>query len=205
MASSGVQVLIPEPGQDALDWIVDVDDAGGLFLAGAWLVIFGGLLGLVALVSFYEVFRAAGSLMILAPILGAIGLTLVTISHLIPIAMAYELVPDYLDADAATKSSLATTTDTLAVLSLVVNYTGNVLGWGIVVPMYAIATLRTRVLPRWIGWLGLVVAFFAGWLGLLGPASAVIEGVTFIGFVGFFVWIASMGVALLRRPPQSQA
>jgi hypothetical protein len=29
--------------------------------------------------------------MILAPVLGAVGLTLVTVSHLIPIAMGYEL------------------------------------------------------------------------------------------------------------------
>ena len=38
-----------------------------------------------------------------------------------------------------------------------------------------------------------------GWLSLLGPASSVIEGITVIGFLGFFVWMASMGVALLRR------
>ena len=29
MVSSGVQVLFPETGQDGLDWIADVDDAGG--------------------------------------------------------------------------------------------------------------------------------------------------------------------------------
>jgi hypothetical protein len=37
--------------------------------------------------------------MILAPILGAVGLALVTVSHLIPIAMGYELVPAYINAD----------------------------------------------------------------------------------------------------------
>jgi hypothetical protein len=37
--------------------------------------------------------------MILAPILGAVGLTLVTVSHLIPIAMGDELVPAYVAAD----------------------------------------------------------------------------------------------------------
>jgi hypothetical protein len=37
--------------------------------------------------------------MILGLILGAVGLTLVTVSHLIPIAMAYELVPAYINAD----------------------------------------------------------------------------------------------------------
>jgi hypothetical protein len=44
MAGSGVQVLIPESGRDGLDWIADVDAAGGAFFAGAWLVILGGFL-----------------------------------------------------------------------------------------------------------------------------------------------------------------
>jgi hypothetical protein len=197
--SSGVQVLIPETGKDALDWIADVDDAGGMFIVGAWLTILGGLLGAVALIGFYDALRDAGPVLILAPILGVIGLTLVTISHLIPIGMAYELVPGYTEADAATRSSLAVTTDTLAVISLIINYTGNFLGWGVAVPLYGVAILKTSVAPRWIGWLAIVVAVFAGWLGLLGPAWSVIEGITVIGFFGFFVFMASMGIALLRR------
>jgi uncharacterized iron-regulated membrane protein len=43
MASSGVRVLIPETGKNGLDWIRDADAAGGLFLAGGWLVVIGGL------------------------------------------------------------------------------------------------------------------------------------------------------------------
>jgi hypothetical protein len=200
-ASSGVDVLIPETGNDGLDWIADVDDAGGAFFVGAWLTILGGYLGLVAFVGFYFALREASPVIILAPILGAVGMTLVQISHLIPIAMAYELVPAYTDASAATQSSLAATTDTLAILALIANYTGNALGWGVVVPLYAFAILKTAVVPRWIGWLGIVVAVFGGWLGLLGPASSVIEGIAVIGFFSFFVFMAAMGVALLRRRP----
>jgi hypothetical protein len=67
------------------------------------------------------------------------------------------------------------------------------------VPLYAIAILKTSVVPRWIGWVGMVSAVFGGWLGLLAPASSVIEGLSSIGFLAFFVFLASMGVALLRR------
>jgi len=124
-------------------------------------------------------------------------------SHLTAIAMAYELMPGYTVADAATKTSLATTADTFAVLALVVNYTGDVVLWGVVVPMYAVAVLKTSVVPRWIGWLGVGVGVFAGLGDALSPASSVIEGLTFIGFVAFFVWTAAMGVALLRRGRQA--
>jgi hypothetical protein len=203
MAATGVQVLIPPTGKDGLDWIRDVDEAGGAFFVGAWLLILGGVLGIPTLLGFYEALRRVRSWFILAPILSAVGLTLVTISHLIPIAMAYELVPGYTAAETATKASLATMADTFAVLALVINYAGDVLLWGIAVPMYAIAVLKTSVLPRWIGWLGIGVGVFAGLGDALSPASSVIEGVTFIGFVAFFVWTAAMGVALLRRKSQA--
>jgi hypothetical protein len=42
----------------------------------------------------------------------------------------------------------------------------------VVVPLYALAILTTRALPRWIGWLGLLVGALAGWLGLLSPIPA---------------------------------
>ena len=199
MATSGVQVLIPETGSEGREWIADVNDAGGAFVVGAWLTILGGYFGMVALVGFYAALREAGRVLVLAPIVGVTGLTLVTLSHLIPIAMAYELAPAYADASATTQASLAVTADTLASICLVTNYAGNFLGWGVAIPMFAWAILKTSVVPRWIGWLGLVVAVFAGWLGLLAPASSVIEGVSSIGFFAFFVFTLSMGIALLRR------
>ena len=108
-ATSGVQTLIPETGENGLEWIADVDGAGDLFLVGAWLVILGGYLGMVALIGFYDAQRDAGRVLILAPILGAIGLTLVTVSHLIPIALANELVPAYTEASGPTQESLVGT------------------------------------------------------------------------------------------------
>jgi hypothetical protein len=199
MGSSGVQLLIPETGKPGLEWIADVDEAGGLFFTGAWLIILMGFLGIVAWVGFYDVLRDAGKVMVLAPLLGTVGLTLVTISHLLPISMAYELVPAYTDAEPAGQATLAATFDTFAATALVTNSAGNFLGWGIAVPMFAVAILRTGALPRWIGWLGILVGVLAGWLGLLSPASGVIEGISSIGFIGFFVFMLSMGVAILRR------
>ncbi|MGZ8741816.1 MAG: DUF4386 family protein [Nocardioides sp.] len=205
MGLSGVQLLIPETGEPGLEWIADVDAAGGLFFTGTWLIILMGFLGIVALVGFYDVLRDAGRAMVLAPILGTVGLTLVTVSHLLPISIAYELVPAYTDADPAGQATLAATFDTFAATALVTNGAGNFLGWGVAVPMFAVAILRTRALPRWIGWLGLLVGVLAGWLGLLSPASSVIEGIASIGFIGFFVFMLSMGIAILGRHDTRQS
>ena len=199
MASSGVQVLIPETGKDGLEWIADVQDAGDLFIAGATIVVFAGLFGLVAFVGFYDALRHAGPLMIIAPVAGAAGMVLVTISHATPIALALELAPGYTAANEATRASLVITADTFAQFCLLMNYFGDILIWGVTTPLFAIAVLKTSAAPRWIGWVGLVSAFFAGWLGLLSPVSSVIEGLSTIGFFAFFIFMASLGVALLRR------
>jgi hypothetical protein len=111
--------------------------------------------------------------------------------------MGYELVPAYIAADPAGQARLAATADTFAAIALVTNAAGNFLGFGVVVPLYAAAILTTRALPRWIGWLGFLVGALAGWLGLLSPASSVIASISNIGFVGFFVFMLSMGIALL--------
>jgi Domain of unknown function (DUF4386) len=199
LGSSGGPDLIPQSGADGRDWIKDVDSASDGFFVGAWLIILTTLVGIVALVGFYDALKQAGSVFILAPIVGVVGLTVVTISHLVPIALAYEFVPGYVAADEASKASLAVTFDTFASLSSILNYVGNALGWGVAVPIYALAILRTSVVPRWMGWLGLAVALLAGWLALLVPASTVIEGISVLGFLAFFVFMLSMGIALLLR------
>jgi len=199
MASSGVQVLIPETGQDGLDWIADVDDAGNAFVAGAAIVVFAGFFGLVAFLGFYDALKHAGPVLVVAPVAGAAGMALVTISHATPIAIAVELAPAYLDASGAEQASLAATADTLAQFCLLLNYFGDILIWGVTTPLFALAVLRTGAAPRWIGWVGLVAAFFAGWLGLLSPVSSLVEGISTIGFFAFFLFTASLGVALLRR------
>jgi hypothetical protein len=197
--SSGVPTLIPETGPHGLAWIGEVDGAGPAFVVGGWLAILGGYFGIVALIGFYDALREAGRVLVIAPILGAVGLTLVTLSHLIPIAMANELVPAYTKASGPAQESLAGAFETLTSIALVTNDAGNFLGWGVAIPMLAYAILTTAVVPHWIGWLGAVVAVCAGWIGLLAPASGLTEGLSSIGFIAFFLFMLSTGIALLRH------
>jgi len=90
-----------------------VEAVSGLFFAGAWLIVLMGFLAIVVFVAIYDVLRDAGQVLVLAPILGAVCLTLVTVSHLVPIALAYEFVPAYTDAGHATQSSLIGVFETL--------------------------------------------------------------------------------------------
>lgn len=192
MVSHGVEVLIPETGADGREWIADVNDAGDWFVAGAWIVGLAGLAGIVALIGLYDFLKHAGPVLVIAPIAGAVGLTLVTISHVLPIAIAQELAPGFTPANEAVF-------DTLASTCLLLNYFGNVFNWAVATPLYAAAILKTGALPRFVGYLGFVAAVFAGWLGLFAPLSSVIEGITTIGFFAFFAFLVSMGITMLRR------
>jgi len=136
--------------------------------------------------------------MILAPILGTVRLTLVTVSHLIPIAMGYELVPAYIAADPAGQATRGATADTFAAIALVTKRCRQFsrLGHG---RSAVCGVLTRRALPRWLGWLGLLVGALAGWLGLLSPASSVMSAISSIGFIAFSFFRLSMDIALLRR------
>jgi hypothetical protein len=67
-----------------------------------------------------------------------------------------------------------------------------------------VAILIARALPRWIGWLGLLVGVLAGLLGLLSPPSSVIAGISSIRFISFFVFMLSTGLPLLRRRSKAE-
>ena len=129
--------------------------------------------------------------MIIAPIAGAVGLTLVTASHVIPIAMAQELAPSYTPEN-------ADVFDTFAAACLLLNYFGNVFNWAVATPLYAVAILTTGRAA-----LGGVPRVDRGRLRRLArslrPLSSVIEGPTSIGFLAFFAFLVGMGITILRR------
>jgi len=128
------------------------------------------------IVGFYDTLRVAGPVMILAPILGAVGVDTRDGIAPDPIAMGCELVPAYIAADPAGQATLAATADTFASVALVTNAASDFLGWGVLVALYTVAILITRAPPRWISWPGLLVGVLPGWLGRLSPASSVVAG-----------------------------
>ena len=72
---------------------------------------------------------------------------------------------------------------------------------------FALAILSLRVVPRWLGWLLVVPAVGVGVigfpLGFFGVAAAWM--LVFPGMLIFFVWLAAMGVLLLRWTPQQES
>jgi hypothetical protein len=199
-ATGGPDTVIPETGDGLRTWVGDVVDDRTGFAIGTGMVVLAGILLAVALIGFYDVLRDAGPAMILAPVLGICGFVLVTISHSLPIVMAEEFAPDFAGGGPVARTTLQTTGDVTAGTALATNYVGDLMIWAVAVPLFGLAAVRTRAVPRWIGWLGVGVGLDGGWIGAFGIVSTTVEDVTAIGFLGFFVWMLAMGVALLRRP-----
>src|SRR3954452_22054944 len=128
MASSGVQVLIPDSGDEVV-WMADAHDGGELVVAGAWIAVAAGLVGIVALVGLYDVLKSAGPYLIFAPALTIAGLTLVTISHFVPITIAQEVAPTFVNGGPAIKPSALVDARTLTSVAHVANYFGDMLLW----------------------------------------------------------------------------
>jgi hypothetical protein len=197
-ASAGIETLIPPDGDDIEDWATHVHDHPGSLEVGAGLIVLGGLAATVALVCVHAVLRDAFGELVIVPYLTVAAMTLVTVSHVMPVGIGQHLVPAYLDARGG-PGELSGSLRTWAAVDNALNLAGDVTLWGVVVPMVGYAVVRTRALARWIGWLGIVVGVLGGWLGLLSTVVPAVDAVTGLGFLAFFVWMTAMGVALLRR------
>ena len=193
MIVTGTDLLDTEDAVEILP-VLDKDQnliATGLFVLAPVLAI-GAALGL------FQALRGAGDLMWIAVVAFVIGLLFVIVNSLIGLGIIYELAPDYVDASGAARLSLEVTADTLATIGVLADLVSSALTFGIGVLLFSLAILRTSVAPKWVGWLGVLVALLGGWLALIGPASEVFEIIGFIGFIGFWVWMIVMGGFLWR-------
>ena len=191
--------------EKAVEALPALDKDQNLIATALWLFMLAATFGLAAALGFFQALRQAGALVWLATLFFEVGTLMVFAFTSIFLAMTYELAPAYLEATGATKSALEATGDTLGQLGDLTNLISGALSWGLGVLLFSLVILRTSVVTKWIGWLGILVAILGGWLALLGPTSDVFETIGFIGFIGFWVWMIAMGVALLRLPEPAGA
>ena len=183
---------------DAEQWLLDVNANRTAFLSYMWFLLLGSVLLIPAALGFYQALRVAGALLWIAVAAMFTGALLFIASEMILIGMAYELVPGYVEASETIRPALAAMASTLGGTSRVALTVGSFPFLGIGLALFALAILRTSVVPRWIGWLGLVVALLRGWPQPLRDVTEVFAMVGFLGLLAFLVWMVAMGVALFR-------
>jgi Domain of unknown function (DUF4386) len=137
---------------------------------------------------------------------GAISVVLALIGFLRWVFVVPPLALMYQEADAANRTALA-----VAWLAqhqyggaLLGEHLGQLLGIGWSITL-SIIILRSRVLPRWIGVLGLIASalYLFNQGDILATALAgfpVFDLAGLIGSTGWGLWVAALGVVLLLRP-----
>lgn len=154
-----------------------------------WLVIACLVFEMVAVVGFFYVLRRVGPLTWLGLAAWLTGLQLVMFEHVVVLGIDAAFMPNFLAATDSAKPALEVLASTLNRIRLIAATIGNSLILGVGVPIFALATLSIRQVPKWIGWLGVSVGALK-WLPLhYWPSPA---------FVGFMLWLVAMGVTWLR-------
>lgn len=137
---------------------------------------------------------------------GAISVMLALIGFLRWVFVVPPLAHLYQDGDSATRTAIG-----VAWLAqhqfggaLLGEHLGQLLGigWSVTV---SIIVLRTRVLPRWLGVLGLVVSVLylfnqGDILATALPGFPVFDLAGLIGSSGWGLWVAALGITLMIRP-----
>ena len=183
---------------DAEQWLLDVNANRTAFLSYMWFLLLGSVLLIPAALGFYQALRVAGALLWIAVAAMFTGALLYIASNMTLIGMAYELVPGYVEASETIRPALAAMASTVGATSRVALTVASFPFLGIGLALFALAILRTSVVPRWVGWLGLVPALLRGWPQPLRDVSEVFTSVGALGLLAFLVWLVVMGVVMLR-------
>ena len=186
---------------DAEQWLLDVGDNRTAFLIHWGFLFLGAVLAIPAALGFYQALRQAGALLWIAVAAWFTVFLLRIASAMTLSGIGYALVPAYVAASETTRPALAAIASTLVATTFV---PGGFPFLGIALALFALAILRTSVVPRWIGWLGLVAALLQQWPQQLRGVSDVFTAIGFLGLLVFLVWTVVMGVFLLRlREPSA--
>ena len=151
-------------------------------ITGHWFDVLGVLLFMVAALGFYRALRQTGPLPLIAVVAFLTGGIFLFFHEFIRLGIAYELAPGIMDA--------------LSQTGWLAAGVGSVLVFFIGVLLFSFAILRTSVVPKWIGWLGVIAV--AAQLAL--ATSFLFESIRTPWFLTrvFLVWLVVMGVVLLR-------
>ena len=171
----------------------------GDLLTGHWFDVLALVLSMAAALGVYQALRQAGPLLWIAVVAFLTGVIFLLFHEFIRLGIAYELAPAIADASAATKPTLEVMADTLRQTSGLGAGVGYILIFGIGVTLFSFAILQTSMVPKWIGWLGLInVAVHAVLLTVL---SGVLESIRLPWLLALGTqmgWVLAMGVVLLR-------
>lgn len=156
-----------------------------------WLVILSLMFETVAVIGFFYVLRTVGAVTWIGLAAWLTGLQLVIFEHVVVLGVDASLMPQYITSSEASRPAIEVLASTLNRVRLTAATLGNTLILGVAVPIFAVAALLSRRVPKAIAWLGIAIGVLK-WLPIsYWPSPA---------FVAFMLWLVAMGITWLRLP-----
>jgi hypothetical protein len=186
-------------------------DAGGASLVWTWFATAWtyGLLAVPILLLPAALGRRDDAALRVATLVGATSVVLSLIGFLRWVFVVPELARSYVGGDASTQAAVS------AAWSAQHQFGGAllgehlsqllVIGWSVTV---SVVIVRSQMLPRWLGAMGLAVSAIyvlnqGDILATAVPGFPVWDLAGLIGSTGWGLWVAALGVMLLRHPTPS--
>ncbi len=152
-------------------------------ITGHWFDVLALLLSMPAALGFYRALDEASAVLRIAVTAFVTGTIFLLFHEFVRLGIGYELVVP----------------DTLVQIGWLAAGVGYILIYGIGVLLFSFAILRTSVIPKWIGWLGLInVAVHAVLLTVLSGVFESVSPPWWLAVGASMGWVLAMGVVLLR-------
>ncbi len=155
----------------------------------------------------YQMLAPGGPSASYGVIVSSLGFVFAVVGEAIRLSVVMTLAPAYVDAADSAKPAIVAIASTLGSLLQVLRYTSVLPTFAVGTPLIAIAIIRGRNVPSWLGWVLLLPSALLGYIGgpllFLGHKS----GGFFlgVGFNLFFLWFLIMAIVLLRWRPSPAA
>lgn len=151
----------------------------------------------------YRILAPGGASALWGVIVSSLGFLVGVVSESIRLAVVVTLPAAYVSATDAAKPGMVALGASLGNQLQILRNTSSITIYAIGMPLIAIAILRSRNLPSWLGWVLLIPSVLVGYIGAPLVSLGYANGGPFIG-LGFnihFLWLLALAVVLLRWRP----
>jgi hypothetical protein len=206
---TAIGIIFDHGGPPAIEMTFDSGQRLAQLAHSSWPAItisFGILapaLTMVALPGMYQVLASGGSVALPGVIVSSFGMLIGVIAETIRLGLVTTLPAAYIQSVEEARPTILAFGTVLGKVFQIMDLTAFVVLCAAGLPLIAIAIVRGRDIPSWIGWTLVIPTVFSGYIGapalLLGyPIGALFLA---LGNLVLFAWLIVIGVLLLRWRP----
>ncbi|MFB6254699.1 MAG: hypothetical protein ABEI06_08820 [Halobacteriaceae archaeon] len=151
---------------------------------------------IVLFLALYQLFTDRGGIAKLGLVGGLYGVVFFLLTIFVFDARI-TLATQYVAASSSVRQAIFPTVAVLERLQNVLSIAAHVFTWGIGVGIFSVGIIRTSLLSKWIGWIGVVFAII-GWLNAPRLVSSAFDPLLIVLNLIAIIWLFAIGIGILR-------